>query len=310
MSINGIGQNYYQNYISTNKYNRSKAGQFYHQKLAAEASAPAGTRQNANVQDIYEAHKSTNPLMGQEESTISNDSGLQVWYKGKPLEEWAATDPKYTDKETGFSWYVRDGKHPYMTGEDAEKFKQMCKETGESWLKKFAEMTGTIQHLNDNTTAYIGDNGTAIKSKDGKELWIDTSSLSYDVLMNMFKNLPKSGNYFDSSYWQKNIQKAMADAEPLNHFSNERVLADEESEKVDKQESETNTEIITKPDGSRVLVMTMSIGGMETTMSLEISKPTEAPNENSKQDTDNNMPSADAEMDTVTDEMSNISNEA
>ena len=73
------------------------------------------------------------------------------------------------------------------------------------------------------------------------------------------------------------------------------------------QESETTTEIIVKPDGSRVLMMTMSIGGMETTMSLEISKPTEAPNENSEQDADNNMPSADAEMDTVSDEISNIS---
>ncbi len=212
MSVNGIGQNYYQNNVSTNKYNKSKAGQFYPQKQAAEESDSTGTRQNANVQDIYEAHKSTNPLMGQEESTVSNDSGLQVWYKGKPLEEWAATDPKYTDKETGFSWYVRDGKHPYMTGEDAAKFKQMCNETGESWLKKFAEMTGAIQYLNDNTTVYIGDNGTAIKSKDGKELWIDTSSLSYDALMNMFKNLPKNGNFFDSSYWQENIQKAMFSA--------------------------------------------------------------------------------------------------
>lgn len=156
MSVNGIGQNYYQNNVSTNKYNKSKAGQFYPQKQAAEASTPVGTRQNTNVQDIYEAHKSTNPLMGQEDSAVS----------------------------------------------------------------------------------------------------------------------------------------------------------DEESEQVDRQESETKTEIITKPDGSRVLVMTMSIGGMETTMSLEISKPTEAPNENSKQDTDNNMPSADAEMDTVSDEMSNVSTEA
>ena len=156
MSVNGIGQNYYQNDIPTNKYNRSKARQFYSQKQVAEESVPVGTRQNANVQDIYEALKSKNPLMDQEDSAVS----------------------------------------------------------------------------------------------------------------------------------------------------------DEESEKVDKQESETKTEIITKPDGSRVLVMTMSIGGMETTMSLEISKPTEAPNENSKQDTDNNMPSADAEMDMVSDEMSNISTEA
>ena len=99
-----------------------------------------------------------------------------------------------------------------MTGEDAEKFKEMCRETGESWLKKFAKMTGTIQYLDDNTTAFVGTNGTAVKSKDKKELFVDTSSLSYDIMMNMFKNLPKRGNYFDSSYWQKNIQKAMFSA--------------------------------------------------------------------------------------------------
>ena len=156
MSVSGIGQNYYQNDIPTNKCNRSKARQFYPQKQVAEASVPVGTRQNANVQDIYEALKSKNPLMEQEDSAVS----------------------------------------------------------------------------------------------------------------------------------------------------------DEESEKADKQESKTKTDIIVKPDGSRVLVMTMSIGGMETTMSLEISKPTEAPNENSKQDTDNNMLSADAGMDAVSDEMSNISTEA
>lgn len=165
------------------------------------------------MQDIYEALKSTNPLMGQEESTISNDSKLTVWYGDKTLEEWVITDPKYTDKETGFSWYVRDGKHPYMTGEDATKFKEMCKETGESWLKKFAEMTGTIQYLGDNTTAFVGTNGAAIKSKDGKELVVDTSSLSYDMIMNMFKNLSKGGNYFDNGYWQKNIQKVMFSVE-------------------------------------------------------------------------------------------------
>ena len=213
MNVNGIGQNDYQNNVSTNKYNRSRAGQFYPQKQAAEESAPGGARQNANVQDIYDALKSTNPLMGQEESAVSNDSSLTTWYKGKTLEEWALTAPKYTDSATGLSWYVIDGKQPYMIGEDAEKFWKMCKEKGEFPVKKFAEMTGIIQHLDDNTVAYVGDNGTVIKSKDGKELEIDTSSMTYDMIMNMFKNLPKSGNYFDSSYWQKNIQKAMFSVE-------------------------------------------------------------------------------------------------
>ena len=152
MSISGIGQNYYQNNVSTNKHNKSRVGQFYPQKQAAEVSAPEDTRQNANVQDIYEALKSTNPLLVQEDNNVS----------------------------------------------------------------------------------------------------------------------------------------------------------DEELEQVDKQESESKTEIIVKPDGSRVLVMTMSIGGMETTMSLEISKPTEAPNENAKQETDNTPT---AENDTVSNEMSNVSSE-
>ena len=152
MSVNGIGQNYYQNNVSANKYNRSRAGQFCPQKQAAEAPAPAGTRQNANVQEIYDAFKSTNPLLEQEDNDVS----------------------------------------------------------------------------------------------------------------------------------------------------------DEELKQEDKQESESKTEIIVKPDGSRVLVMTMSIGGMETTMSLEISKPTEAPNENAKQETDNTPT---AENDTVSNEMSNVSSE-
>lgn len=74
-----------------------------------------------------------------------------------------------------------------------------------------------------------------------------------------------------------------------------RVLPGGGLEQADSQESESKTEIIVKPDGSRVLVMTMSIGGMETTMSLEISKPTKAPNDNKEQDTDRNLSSAETE---------------
>lgn len=104
----------------------------------------------------------------------------------------------------------------------------------------------------------------------------------------------------------QDIYKALKSKNPLLEQEDDDV-SDEESKQKDKQESESKTEIIVKPDGSRVLVMTMSIGGMETTMSLEISKPTEAPNENSEHDT-NNTPTA--ENDTVSNEMSNVSSEA
>ena len=69
-------------------------------------------------------------------------------------------------------------------------------------------MTGLIQKLGDNTVAYVGDNGIAVKSKDGKEMFVDTSGLSYDIVMDMFRNLPRNGNFFSNKYWSDNIQKA------------------------------------------------------------------------------------------------------
>lgn len=57
------------------------------------------------------------------------------------------------------------------------------------------------------------------------------------------------------------------------------------------RESETKSDIIVKPDGSRVLVVTVNVGGMETTMSLEISKPTDIVNEAANREaTDDGQP--------------------
>ena len=145
---------------------------------------------------------------------IPGNHGLETWYQGEKV-EWSANDTKYTDPETGISYYARDGKHPYMTEGDAEKLKELCQKTGEPWLKKFAEITGMIQQLDDNTTAFVGSNGILIKSKDGKELFIDTASLTYDAIMSLFKDLPSNGNYFDSSFWEERIravEKANASA--------------------------------------------------------------------------------------------------
>lgn len=118
-----------------------------------------------------------------------------------------------------------------------------------------------------------------------------------------YTNTAKEGNVTTSTVelktWLSKFNNAKLldnDMEPLNLFSNRRGLTDEEVEQTDNQKSESKTDIIVKADGSRVLVMTMSIGGMETTMSLEISKPTNAPNENTKQNIDNKMYSDDAEI--------------
>lgn len=55
-------------------------------------------------------------------------------------------------------------------------------------------------------------------------------------------------------------------------------------EKSHKEESEVETDVQVKPDGSRVLIMTRRIGGMTTTTSIELSKPTSMPNDSAEQD--------------------------
>ncbi len=85
--------------------------------------------------------------------------------------------------------------------------KAVVRENRRVVAKKFAEMTGTIQKLDENTTAYVGTNGIAVMGKDGRQLSVDTSALSYDMLECLFDNLQRGGNYFDSSYWQNQLQK-------------------------------------------------------------------------------------------------------
>ena len=49
-----------------------------------------------------------------------------------------------------------------------------------------------------------------INGRYGKEMFVDTSGLSYDIVMDMFRNLPKNGDFFSNEYWSDNIQKAQA----------------------------------------------------------------------------------------------------
>lgn len=50
-----------------------------------------------------------------------------------------------------------------------------------------------------------------------------------------------------------------------------------EENQSEDEKIKTNTEIVVKADGSRVLVITSKMGGSETTMSLQLSEPTDLP---------------------------------
>ena len=53
---------------------------------------------------------------------------------------------------------------------------------------------------------YITDNGTSIKSKDGKSLYLETASWTYEELMKLFKDLPKNIDYLDKRFWDERMQ--------------------------------------------------------------------------------------------------------
>ena len=174
----------------------------------AAAWRPTNTSYAAKQTDnVSNENTFSNILHSKTEEKTQSTNKLNVFYKGVSLEEWAKTDPKYTDPETGISWYVRDGIHPYMLDEDTEKLNQLCAETGEFPLKKFGEIVGNIQQLDENTVAYVGTNGTVIKDNEGNELFIDTSHLTYDMIMDLFDNLPETDDYFDNSFWTEQVDK-------------------------------------------------------------------------------------------------------
>lgn len=69
-------------------------------------------------------------------------------------------------------------------------------------------------------------------------------------------------------------------------FDGSETERPEENEQL--KETETKSDIIINTDGSRVLVLTIRVGSMEITTSIEISKPTKLPNENGIEDEEDN----------------------
>lgn len=77
-------------------------------------------------------------------------------FRGESSRERALTDQRYTDQETGITWYVGENGSPYLLDEDAKRLQELCDLNGENYLRRLAEMTGLMQELDENITAYVG----------------------------------------------------------------------------------------------------------------------------------------------------------
>lgn len=91
-------------------------------------------------------------------------------------------------------------------------------------------------------------------------------------------------------YNYSNLLKKKAESEKfaqaLKENEKETDKKTEEKKDTEKKEAESSSDIIVRPDGSRILVMNMMVGGMQSSMSIEISKPTDFPNQKANDDTD------------------------
>lgn len=82
--------------------------------------------------------------------------------------------------------------------------------------------------------------------------------------------------------------------EDINNASDMSVKERMEEKSGDKkdmpEEEETRTEIVVRPDGSKVLMITVSVGGQEAVTSVELAKPTgeDIPSKDISGDTDMN----------------------
>ncbi len=85
------------------------------------------------------------------------------------------------------------------------------------------------------------------------------------------------GDEYRARCWEtyKTRQDKPAASNSVNQAQNQW----REKLKEAEDKAETDTEVLVRPDGSRVLLMTVIIGGMSTTMSMKISEPVEWPDE-------------------------------
>ena len=115
-------------------------------------------------------------------------------------------------------------------------------------------------------------------------------------------NINGLGNIYDRTYelhrsnngeqsFAKLLDKVNEDKNNVTDISIKESSEEKSDEKKDMpEEEETKTEIVVRPDGSKVLMITVSVGGQEAVTSVELAKPTgeDIPSKDISGDTDMN----------------------
>lgn len=127
--------------------------------------------------------------------------------------------------------------------------------------------------------------GAVAKTKDKKHRYAQAFN---ERLQESLQQNSSEGNSRDTYVKKFDTEGYHIDRAEYNHqygktaaiADNEILFAEKEDKTADsKEESKTHSDIVVNADGSRVLVITMKFSGVETQMSIELSKPTEMDND-------------------------------
>lgn len=183
-----------------------------------------------------------------------------------------------TDKETGRSLYMREDQLVIQRDEKTGLSAQVV-----PWQDLYAllEISGNLKREKDGMT-YLTPDGISYVPYDERnknKAWhIILSDSDYSAAR---QYLAAGVDASNCKAWLNQFPGARlwdTDVKPSEH-TNERPLLLDNDAPANEQDSNTHNEIIVRPDGSRVLVITMDIAGTQTAMSLQISEPTDLQND-------------------------------
>ncbi|SHL16879.1 hypothetical protein SAMN02745136_04242 [Anaerocolumna jejuensis DSM 15929] len=214
----------------------------------------------------------------------------------------------HTDRKTGINYITANGyesrggllllndagreKLISLADEFMEKYPNLASSIDEAIMYAAFEITGVAKRT-ENGIMMLGPNSLTFYNANGVVGWrLIFDEEDYDSIRQHWDSQKDSSKWENKEFWKTYLSE-----KSINYEEAEIGDARENFKEYAPDNSKTESEIIVKPDGSRVLLITVQVGGMNTAMSIEISKPTDfvnsinnAENEESSNDlTDTNF---------------------
>jgi hypothetical protein len=247
--------------------------------LVIQTDAATGTKLLINDfgNGFYRMVQVSDELEGALKEALNADSLKQAELTGFQV---------HTDQKTGIKYITANGyesqggllllddagreKLTSLANEFMGQYPNLVSSIEEAIMYAAFEITGVAKRT-ENGIVMLGPNSLSFYNANGVDGWrflFDKEDYS-----SIRKDLDSPNDRFRSE--NKEFWKTYLSAKSINYEEAEIGDARENLKEYAPDNSKTKSDIIVKPDGSRVLVITVTVGGMDVTTSIEISKPTD-----------------------------------